>query len=277
MKRIPSLSQLFSGTASFYIKILRSFFLFYILLGAYGWFLSDSAIFFPPAPTYEKSDNILLIDNNDQHQIAAVYLKNATATHTILYSHGNAVDLGGLRKLIRDFYGHGYSVLAYDYSGYGLSNGAPSEQRAYTNSQAAYDYLVNNLDTKPESIIAYGHSLGGAIAADLASKNPVAGLILESTFVSAFRVRTVWPIYPFDKFDTLNKITSVKAPILVMHSMDDPIIPFWHSQTLFSAANKPKMNYWAQDAGHGGISHTGTVFWNVLTVFVRILGEQEAS
>jgi fermentation-respiration switch protein FrsA (DUF1100 family) len=253
------------------VTIARSFLLFYILLGLYGWFLSDSAIFFPPATTYEKTDNILFIDSGTDHQLAAVYLKNESATHTVLYSHGNAVDLGGLRNVIKNIYNNGYSVLAYDYSGYGLSTGTPSEDTVYKNVQSAYDYLITELGVKPESIIAYGHSLGGAVAADLASKNPVAGLALESTFVTAFRVRTVIPLYPFDKFATLGKLASIHAPILIMHSIDDPIIPFWHSQSLFSAANSPKMNYWPKNAGHAGISHTGPVFWNILTIFTQTL------
>ena len=265
------MSQLISRVSSASIKIARSFVLLYVLLGLYGWFLSDSAIFFPPTSTYEKSDDILFIKNGKPNQLAAIYLKNAAAAHTILYSHGNAVDLGGLRKLMNDFYNNGYSVLAYDYSGYGLSQGMPSEQRVYQNIQTAYDYLVDEQSIKPETIIAYGHSLGGAVAADLAYKHPVGGLVLESTFVSAFRVRTVWPLYPFDKFSTLDKLASIEVPILVMHSMDDPVIPFWHSKSLFSAANKPKMNYWLKNTGHGGAPHSGPVYWNILTVFTRTL------
>lgn len=268
------LHKLFGRSSPLHIKLLRSIFLLYIFLGLYGWLLSDSAIFFPPKPTYASSDNILFI-KTDQQQIAAVYLKNENSTHTILYSHGNAVDLGGLQRMIGNFYNNGFSVLAYDYSGYGLSDGSPSEQAVYNNAQAAYDFLINELGAPPQSIIAYGHSLGGAVAADLASKNSVAGLILESTFVSAFRVRTVVSLYPFDKFTTLDKLSSINAPVLIMHSRDDPVIPFWHSESLFAAANEPKTNYWTDNGGHGGVSYSGKSFWDKLAVFVESMPGQQ--
>ncbi len=257
-----------SRSKSLLLKITRSLVLFYVLLGAYGWFFSESAIFFPPAPSYSKTSDLVLIRGDNGQRIAATYYKNDRAKYTILYSHGNATDLGYLQPLLGEFYKHGYSVLAYDYSGYGLSSGNPSEQQTYKDIAIVYDYLVKQLNTQPENIIVYGHSLGAAVATDLAFHEPVAALVLESPFVSAFRVRTIYPLYPFDRFASIDKISSVSSPVFIMHSRDDPIIAFWHAELLYKAVTSPKMNYWLENAGHNNIVYSGDGYWKRLQSFV---------
>ena len=105
----------------------------------------------------------------------------------------------------------------------------------------------------PERIILHGQSLGGAVAADLAARRPVDGLILESTFVSAVRVVTVVPM-PFDPFNTLGKLKSISCPILVIHGRADRIIKFWHGEKLYDNANEPKQFLWVDNAGHNDLS-----------------------
>ena len=253
------------------LKIVRTTLLFYIALGVFGWFFADSLIFFPPRPGYSSASNIHMISNGNGQAIAATYLQNASAKYTVLYNHGNATDIGYLNHLINDFHKHGYSILAYDYSGYGLSSGSPSEEQAYVDAVTAYDYLVDELATEPGHIIVYGHSLGAAIATDLASRKPVAGLVLESAFASAFRVRTILPIYPFDKFSNTSKISSVASPVLIMHGRDDPVIPFWHSELLYEMAVAPKTHYWLDLAGHNGIPYSGDMYWQHLQSFVQAI------
>lgn len=253
---------------SLFVKIVRSLILFYVLLGFYGWFFSEYSIFFPPKPGYSKTADLLLINHGNNQKLAAYYYKNDSAKYTILYSHGNATDLGYLKNLLNNFYNHGYSVLAYDYSGYGLSTGAPSEQQTYNDVAVVYDYLVNQLAVKPAHIIAYGHSLGASIATDLASHRPVAALVLESPFVSAFRVRTVYPLYPFDKFSNIKKIPSLTMPVYLMHSRNDPVIAFWHSELLYESVSSPKAHYWLEDAGHNSIPYSGNEYWQRLESFI---------
>jgi len=114
----------------------------------------------------------------------------------------------------------------------------------------------------------YGFSLGGAIAADLASRRPVAGLILESTFVSAFRVVTVVPM-PFDQFNTLSKMKNISCPVLVLHGRADRVVGFWHGEKLYENANAPKQYLWIDRAGHGDLSFvTSQQYENALTNFV---------
>ena len=147
----------------------------------------------------------------------------------------------------------GFNVLAYDYRGYGTSEGTPSEINSYEDIETAYNYLVNEQKIAPEKIIIHGRSLGGAISIDLASRQKCGGLIVESSFVSAFRVMTGISLYPFDKFESINKMGKVKSPVLFIHGTNDTLIPFWHGQKLFEAANEPKTFYAVENAGHNDL------------------------
>ena len=130
--------------------------------------------------------------------------------------------------------------------GYGRSEGAPDEPGTYRDAQAAYDYLVQQRKVAPRSIVVYGESLGSAIAADLATKVDVGGLILEEAFTSVGDVgQKMFPFLPVrwlvrNKYDTLGKMPRIKVPLLIFHSRDDEIFDIRHAQRLFAAANDPK-------------------------------------
>jgi abhydrolase domain-containing protein 17 len=238
-------------------RLLRSLILIPIVtvvgLMSYGYMFSDRTIFQPPSPGYKDSEEIIKLTTSDGARISAVFLPNEIAEYTILFSHGNAEDLGTVGLRLRQLHEVGFSVLGYDYRGYGTSEGRPSESAVYKDIDAAFEYLTTQRKIPPDRIILDGWSLGGAVAADLASRRPVAGLVLESAFVSAFRVVTVVPV-PFDKFNTLSKVKSVTCPILVIHGRDDNVIKFWHGKKLFDAANEPKQSFWIDNAGHGDLS-----------------------
>lgn len=218
-----------------------------------GGLFIDGIIFQPPSPGYRDDPSVLKLTSADGARISAKYFPNTDARFTLLFSHGNAEDIGydaPLLEVIRDA---GFAVFAYDYQGYGTSEGKPSEKQLYEDSEAAYIYLTNNLHIPPGRIIPFGRSLGAAAAVDLAARHPVAGLIMESAFTSAFRVLTRLPL-PFDKFPNLRKIRNVRCPVLVIHGKRDQIIGFHHGQKLFDSANEPKMSYWVEQAGHNDIA-----------------------
>ena len=108
--------------------------------------------------------------------------------------------------------------------------------------EAAYAYLVNELGVAPQRIIVLGRSVGSGPATYLASRKPVGALLLESPFVSAFRVVTGIPILPFDKFNNLSRIGQVHCPALVVHGTADRVVAFWHGRKLYEAANEPKLH-----------------------------------
>lgn len=224
----------------------------YLGLGLIAYFLADNLIF-QPQPAFINDDSTIKLSTPNGEKFAAKFFENPNAEYTILFSHGNAEDIFGSTPFFEELSRAGFNVFAYDYRGYGASEGAPSEQNSYEDAGAAYNYLVNDLKIAPEKIIIHGRSLGAAVSIDLASRKKCAGLVAESAFVSAFRVMTRYPIFPFDKFKSLEKIKNVRCPSLFIHGKRDEIIPFWHGEMLFRAANEPKVSLWLAQAGHNNV------------------------
>jgi abhydrolase domain-containing protein 17 len=222
----------------------------YVGLFLVGLFLSDSMIFLPHPSSYQDSAEILKIATASGKKISAVYLPNPSAKFTLLVSHGNAEDLGDDKYWLDSLRHAGFSVFAYDYEGYGTSEGKPSEKACYEDAAAAYEFLAVDLKTPPDRIIIFGRSVGSGPATYIAAKRPSAGVILQSPFVSAFRVLTRIPVLPFDKFPNYKYIRHIHSPILIMHSRADSVIPFWHGQKIFDLANRPKQSFWATNADH---------------------------
>jgi abhydrolase domain-containing protein 17 len=232
---------------------LRSFLIIYISFALYIFFRADSMMFVPQPSSYQRTGEILQLPVNARETIAARYFPNPKAKLTILYSHGNAEDLGRIRSRLDRLYDLGFQVFAYDYRGYGQSDGQPTEQNANQDIEAAYRYLTEVLKIAPETIVLYGRSIGGGPSTDLAHRKSVGGLILENTFTSIFRVVLPIPILPFDKFTNRDKLRQVQAPVLVLHSQQDTVIPFHHGETLYQSANEPKRSLWVADAGHNDL------------------------
>lgn len=246
-------------------RMLLSILFIYLCLCLFAWFAADRMIFLPPPASYRDGGDILKIQVADGIRIAALHLPNPQARFTILYSHGNAEDLGALSPYLKEYRLRGYAVFAYDYEGYGTGDGTATEKTSYRDVLAAYRYLREQLQVPADRILVLGRSVGGGPAVELARREPVAGLILESAFVSAFRVLTRWPVFPFDKFNNLAKIRQVTRPLLMVHGRRDRVIPFWHGQTLFARANEPKAALWVGEADHNDLVEVaGEDYWRAL-------------
>jgi fermentation-respiration switch protein FrsA (DUF1100 family) len=264
--------------------VLRSFFLgllllaagIYLLLVVVGLFLSDQMIFHPQRAGYRDDDKTIKLRSADGAKISATYLPNAAAVYTVLFSHGNAEDIGDIEILLDGIRAAGFAVFAYDYQGYGTSEGKPTERHAYVDEDAAYDYVVHGLNIPPDRIIAFGRSVGGGPATDLAFRRPLAGLILESAFTSAFRVLTRVSILPFDKFNNLQKIGRVRCPTLVIHGMQDQVVNPLNGEKLYSAANDPKQFLWVEKAGHNDVAYVaGRRYAEALKKFGELVRQQQ--
>lgn len=238
-------------------NILIQLMVYYLLFTAFIYFFSDYAIFPAPKPSYQDSSNILKLKTEDGVKISAVYLRHPNAKYTILFSHGNAEDIGIIMPLLESFYQKGFSVFAYDYHGYGTSYGKPSENNTYLDIEAAYRFLTVQLHILPDHIILFGRSLGTGPSLELAIRVPVAGLILESPMLSAFRLVTVIPIFLVDKYRNEAKIKKLKIPILIIHGTQDTIIPFWHGKRLFKLVHEPKTLFPVENAGHNNVMDVG--------------------
>lgn len=260
-------------------RLIRSIIFVYVSLCIYGYFFTDWMIFKPQASSYQDTKDILKLTAADGVQISAIYLPNSQATYTILYSHGNAEDLGDMLPILRELRELGFSVFAYDYRGYGTSQGTPSESNAYQDIDTAYDYLTRKLNISTQNIIVYGRSVGGGPSVDLASRKSVAGLILESAFTKAFLVVTRIPIVPFDKFANIDKIKKVRCPVLIIHGTSDSVIPVSHGQQLFESANEPKRFLWIEGADHNEdlISLGGDRYTKTLREFAQLVRQSQVS
>lgn len=256
-------------------RVLRLFLLAYGTLCVYGWFFSNKQMFLPQPASYGEADISLKLPVAEDRQIAVLELPNPEAKLTMIYSHGNAQDLGGIRPKLERIRESGYNIVAYDYEGYGLSDGQPGERRTYRNIATVYEYLVDQQQIPPEQIVVYGQSIGGGPSLYLASREPVGGLIVESSFVSVFRVLTRVPLVPFDKFPSLRRMKQVEVPVLIMHGERDEIIPFWHGEKLYEAAPEPKRSLWVKQAGHDDLPEVaGDRFDQALKEFANLVQGQ---
>jgi abhydrolase domain-containing protein 17 len=258
-------------------RLLRSMILIpiciYIFFFFYALIYSDNLIFQPHPSGYRDNDEIIKLTTKDGVKISALFLKNPDAQYTILYSHGNGEDISDLIPLFKDISKSGFNLFAYDYHGYGTSNGKPTESNTYLDIDAAYEYLTTKLNISPKQIIAYGRSVGGGPTVDLASRKEVGGLIVESSFITAFRVLTRIPILPFDKFRNLQKISKVHCPVLIIHGKKDSVISFNHGQKLFDNANEPKQYLWIENADHNDLTLVaGDRYLKALKDFSMLLG-----
>jgi len=165
---------------------------------------------------------------------------------TVLWCHGNA---GNMSHRIQDcvqIVGRGYNVLMFDYRGYGGSEGSPTEEGTFLDAEAAWKHLVEQRGQRPERIAVHGRSLGGSVAAHLASRHTPGALILESTFTSMpdLAADLYWwlPARWLSRFDyaTEQYVRQAKCPVMVLHSREDDMIPFEHGRRLFDAASEPK-------------------------------------
>jgi len=167
---------------------------------------------------------------------------------TILLCHGNGGNIGHLLDSIRLFHDLGWSCLVFDYRGYGRSEGRPTEAGTYLDARAAYDWLTGTQGAPPERVVLLGRSLGGSIAAHLASRVACRALVVESAFTSyldmAARLYPYLPVRWFARFlyryDTLACLREVRCPVMVMHSRDDELVPFEFGVRLFQAVPGPK-------------------------------------
>jgi abhydrolase domain-containing protein 17 len=252
--------------------------LLYIAICGDALFFADSIIFQPHRSSYIDTPEILKITSSGGRKISAIYLPNSSARFTLLVSHGNGEDLGDIQDWLEDLRRAGFSVFAYDYRGYGTSEGRPSEKAAYDDESAAYDFLAIELGTPPDHIILYGRSVGTGPAVQLAARRPAAGLVLQSPFLSAFRVLTRVPLLPFDRFPNYKSIRHVHCPVLIMHGTADSVIGLWHGRKLFELANEPKHFVAVEGANHNDVSPSVTEIYNrALVKFASTLESQPPS
>jgi len=215
-----------------------------LFLAAFGcaWYFGQTRLIFPatrlidrtPASApfcWEYEEVFFDVDGEKTH---AWFVPLEGATMTVLFSHGNAGNIAGRLESMQLLRSMGFSVLAYDYGGYGRSTGSASEQRIYRDVEATWSYLTETRNIAPSEIVLFGRSLGGAATAYLASRVTPAAVVLESTFCSIPAVVRDMPLGRVlekgirYRFPTIDRVPLIRAPLLVIHSPEDSLIPFKH-------------------------------------------------
>ena len=200
----------------------------------------------------------------------------------ILFCHGNGGNISNRISYLPIFKDLGLATFLFDYRGYGKSDGKPSEEGTYADVEAAWQYLTQERQIPPQKIIIYGESLGGAIASYLAqkisqqdSKNSAGGLILASTFTSiSDRAAELYPFMPIRflsrfSYNSIDRLPSIKIPVLIIHSTDDEIIPFHHGDRNFQVANQPKKLITLRGDHNGGFLDSLETYRNGLKEFIQ--------
>ena len=168
------------------------------------------------------------------------------AGKAVILCHGNAGNISHRLETVEFIVNQGADILLWDYRGYGKSSGSPTEQNCYDDAVACFQWMQNSRGLVARDIIVFGRSLGGAIAIELAGRVENGGLMVESSFTSAADMgRKMFPFLPIGwllryKFDSLDKVGSLRVPIVVAHSRDDEIISYEMGRRLFDAAPEPK-------------------------------------
>lgn len=227
------------------------------LIVAYGllllllYFLQPRLLFLPGVPGREVVDTPeriglshrdVSLQTEDGERLHAWWLPHERSRATVLFFHGNAGNISHRLESLEIFHELRVNVLIIDYRGYGRSSGRPSEVGLYRDARAAWAWLTETQGVNAGEIILFGRSLGGAVAAELATRVDAAGLIVESVFTSVPDIGSelYWwlPVRWLSRlgFGAAEYIQRTALPVLVVHSVDDEIIPFEHGRRLHEIA-----------------------------------------
>ncbi|MDQ8185060.1 alpha/beta hydrolase [Pelagicoccus sp. SDUM812002] len=232
--------------------------------------VTKQLLFRPGPASYEADESILMVTSDDDTQIAAFWGPVPGASKTVFYFHGNGEDLGHVSFILNNYRLQGVNVLSFDYRGYGLSEGTPSEKSCYKDANAVLDYAVANLGVKPERVILHGRSLGGGVAMELATTRGAMGLIMESAFLSAYQVYLPLTWVPGDKFFNGKKASKLECPTLVIHGKKDRVVDFSHGEEI--AANVPAdllKTLWIDGVGHNDlVNRASAQYWASIRGFL---------
>lgn len=234
----------------------------------------------PPPPELDLPVERVGFRAEDGVRLASWVIPAAADAPWLLICHGNG---GNISDAGRPYHyaglrAEGLNLFAFDYRGYGESEGAPSEDGLYRDAEAAYRYLRDSLGVSPDRIVLFGHSLGSAVAVELARRVPAAGLILDGALTSVpDRGQELYPVFPVrwlaaSRYDSREKIGRLALPKLFLHAERDEVIPIEHGRRLYQAAAPPK-RFVALAGGHAdAFEADSAVYFGEIRRFVTELG-----
>ncbi len=249
-----------------------------------------SVVYYPERPIRATPAEVGLayedtrFETSDGMTIAGWWVPAVRSRGTVLYCHGNGGNISSCLDSIRTASRLGLDMFLFDYRGYGNSTGSPTEQGTYRDAEAAWDYLVGVRGIDPGRIIVWGRSLGGPVAARVAADHQPGVLIIESTFISVpeiLRERYSWVprwVVGDYAYDTRGSLGRVRAPVLVIHSPDDEIVPFRHGRVLYESIQGSRAFVEIRGSHNRGHIESGDAYASSIDAFVsRFLGRKEQS
>jgi pimeloyl-ACP methyl ester carboxylesterase len=242
----------------------------YATLCAFMWAKQDELLFIPDRNVVAKPDKVglayedVMIAAGDGMKINAWYVPKEGAAATVLHCHGNGGNISYMGNALSNFHERGFATLAFDYRGYGQSegdraNGDLSEGAVYRDADAAWTWLTTEKGVDPRSVVLWGQSMGGGVCSYLADQHPDAkALVLESSFTSLPDVgATIYWFLPVRllssfSFDTHARLQRLDMPVLIAHAPDDDVVPYALSQRNFDAARSSRKRFIELQGGHVG-------------------------
>ncbi len=237
-------------------------------------------VYHPTEDLFQTPSNLglvykdVLLESTDGNRIHAWWIPSENPRATVIFCHGNGGNIGDRMAHTRVFHNLSLSVLLFDYQGFGQSQGKPSEQGTYDDARATWNFLVNEKKIPPEKIFVFGESLGGAIAIKLATEVEPGILFVDSSFTSTYDVAKThygWvPKFLLRKYlyDSQSRISQVKAPVCIIHSKDDEVIPFAHGKALFKRVRSPKEFVEIRGSHNGGFIQSEDRYVGAIDAFI---------
>ena len=204
----------------------------------------------------------VFFESADGTRLHGQYYEHPNSRGQLLYCHGNGImvsQLSDYAAWLRDHYG--YSVIVYDYRGYGVSEGKPHQQGVFEDTEAAHDWLIKRSRCAPDDVVILGRSIGGGLAVHVAAERGARGLVLQNTFASL--VETAAQQYPWlpvrtvmkTRMVSIDRIGEYQGPLLQSHGTADRVIRYEDGRKLHDTANEPKQFFTIEGGGHLSLIH----------------------
>jgi len=269
------------------VHIIAVLVIAYVGLGLTLFFMQSTFMYRPlrevaytPEDIGIEFENVTL-ETADGVKLNAWYIPAKDAVMTILFCHGNGGNMMHRLDSINLFNKLGLNCLIFDYRGYGQSEGKTTEQGTYTDALAAYKWLTQTRNVPAEEIIVFGRSLGGSIAANLASQVKASSLVIESCFTSYVDMsKKLYPYMPVRwfarfKYDTIGDMKKVRSPVMIIHSRNDEMIPFEFGLELYDAAAEPKEFVEIAGSHNDGFLVSGEIYTGAWKKWIKFLSERK--
>lgn len=261
----------------------------YLLLLLFMYLFQSKLLFIPSSEFIITPEEAGLnaedvwIETEDNERLHSWFFPNDSAEYVVVLSHGNAGNISNRIDIAKFLQEAGFSVLIYDYRGYGQSSGQPNEEGLYLDIEAVVSYLKSEKGFTEQSMIMYGRSMGGAVASYAATKFNVAGLVIDSTFKNLKSM--VSELYPFvpvilAKYEFPNELylrNISGIPVMVMHSPGDTLIDISHGKYLYQIIAEPK-KFVELRGGHNDSFHASVdIYSQSWKEFLEMIDEQKTS